>query len=68
MIHTLFGKAYIYHNDNMFYVMRLIKETSEPIVSVWKEHLQCDTVLKKDGYYYFCRKVDEPEVIEYEQI
>ena len=68
MINVMFGKAFVHHNDTMFYVVRIIKESSNPVIDVWKTELDCDTVLKKDGNYYFCRKVDEPEVIEYEQI
>jgi hypothetical protein len=68
MIHAIFGRSYVYHNDMMFYVVRVIRESHKPIVETWKEHLQCDTVLKKEGFYYFCQKVHDTEVIEYEQI
>ncbi len=63
MIHVIFGRSYVYFNDAMYYVIRVIKEDSKPIVDTWKEHLMCDTVLKKDGLFYFCQKVIEPEVI-----
>lgn len=64
MIHVIFGRSYVYHNDIMYYVCRIIKEDSKPILDTWKEHLMCDTVLKKDGLFYFCQKVIEPEVID----
>lgn len=66
-MHVIFGRSYVYFNDSMFYVVRVIKEDSKPIVDTWKEHLMCDTVLRKDGVFYFCQKVIEPEVID-EQI
>lgn len=66
MIHAIFGKSFVYFNDSMFYVVRLLKESDYPVVDVWKEHLNCDTVLKKDGVFYFCQKVVDLEVIENE--
>lgn len=63
MINVIFGRSYIYHNDSMYYVLRVIKEDSRPVIENWKEHLMCDTVLKKNGLLYFCQRVIEPEVI-----
>lgn len=63
MINVIFGRSYIYHNDSMYYVLRVIKEDSRPVIENWKEHLMCDTVLKKNGLFYFCQRVIEPEVI-----
>lgn len=63
MIHVIFGRSYVYHNDVMYYVLRVIKEDHKPIIDTWKEYLMCDTVLKKEGVFYFCQKVIEPEVI-----
>lgn len=60
---VIFGKVYVYHADAMFYVKRVIKEEFNPIIDNWKTMLDCDTVLKKEGKYYFCQKVDEAEVI-----
>jgi len=68
MINVIFGKAYIFYNDSMHYVTRVIKESHNPVVDVWKEDLMCDIVLKKDGNYYFCQKIKDIEVIEDEQI
>lgn len=68
MVHNIFGKAYVYHNDRMFHVLRIIKESHNPVVEVWKEHLMCDTVLKKEGHYFFCQTIQDMEVIEDEQI
>lgn len=59
---VIFGKVYVYHGDNMFYVKRVIKEEYNPVIDSWKVLLDCDTVLKKEGKYYFCQKVIEAEV------
>jgi len=65
---VIFGKVYVQYNDTMYYVTRIIKESLEPNVDAWREVTQSDTVLRKDGNYYFCRKIDEPEIIEDEQV
>jgi hypothetical protein len=45
----------------------MIKETSikEEFVQEYKEWIACDTVLRKDGMYYFANKIEE--VIEEKQ-
>jgi hypothetical protein len=68
MVNSIFGRAYVYHNDKMYHVARIIRESHNPVVDVWKEHLMCDTVLKKEGNYYFCQAVQDMEVTEDEQI
>lgn len=60
---VIFGKVYVYHGENMYYVKRVIKEYFNPNIEVWKDLLDCDTILKRDGKYYFCQKVIEAEVI-----
>lgn len=67
-MNVIFGKVYVHFNDSMFYVKRIISEQHEPNLEVWREHLYCDTVLKKEGKYYFCQKIQDVEVIEDEQI
>lgn len=67
-MNVIFGKVYIYFNDDMYYVVRIIKEEDKPVIDTWKEHLHCDIALRKEGSIYFCRKVNELEVIEDEQI
>lgn len=65
---VIFGKVYIYHGDSMYHVKRVIKEDFNPVIENWKNILDCETVLKKEGKLYFCQKVVEPEVIDGEQI
>ena len=53
------------HNDNLYLIKRKIHSDSRPIVPVWKEHLDCDLVLKgSDGYYYFLEEVTDVEYLE----
>ena len=54
------------HNDTLYLIIRRIHENRRPIVSTWKEHLNCDLVLKgSDGFYYFLQEVTD---IEYEEL
>lgn len=55
----MLGEYLVSFNDKMYVVVRTIKVNNNPIIETWKEHLHCDTVLKKDGYYYFCRVVTD---------
>ncbi len=54
------------HNDTLYLIIRKIHEQERPIISTWKEHLNCDLVLKgSDGFYYFLQEVTD---IEYEEL
>ena len=52
--------------DTLYIVKRKIKKSDFPIVETWKDHLNCDIVFQKDEMYYFCRKIDEAQIIENE--
>lgn len=47
--------------DEMFEIIRRIREANSPIIEKWKEHTMSDRVFRKDSYLYFCRKVEDPE-------
>jgi len=51
-------------NGKLFLVLKKIRESSNPILDVWKEHLKADIILRKDGFYYFCEEVMEIEYTE----
>lgn len=56
-------KHFIPFNDKLFLVRKIIKEEHAPIIDVWKEHLNADTVLRKEGLLYFLQIVDDLEII-----
>ena len=49
----------------LYIIKRTIKETTikEEFVQEYKNDIKCDTVLKKDGMYYFVNKIEEAEII-----
>ena len=58
---------FIQFGDRLFLLYRTVKET--PKISsnteLIKKYFHCDTVLKKDGLFYFC---NENPYIEFEEI
>ena len=59
-------KYFFDFQDTLYILKRKIRETSMPekYVNEYKEYLGCDTVLKKEGIYYFVNKVEEAKIIE----
>ena len=51
-------------NDNLYEVIRIIRENHKPIVEAWKSHLNAETVLRKGEFLYFCRKIEDAQIIE----
>lgn len=52
-------------NDKLFIVVKKIRVDHNPIIDIWKEHLDADTVLKRDGYYWFCEEIPS---IDFEEL
>ena len=51
--------------DTLYIIKCIIKETriKSELVHEYKEYLNCDTVLKKDGIYYFVNKIEEAQIV-----
>lgn len=56
-------KQFIPFNSKLFLIKKIIKEDDFPVIEVWKEYLQADTVLKKEGLLYFLVTVEDLEII-----
>jgi hypothetical protein len=52
-------------NGDLYSIKRTLKETSikEDCTQEYKEYLGADTVLKKNGVYYFIEKIDEAQIV-----
>ena len=57
-------KNIINFNDKLYLIKRTIPETQFPIIEAWKEYLRADTVLKKDGIFFFCDEIKDAEIID----
>jgi hypothetical protein len=58
-------KQVINFQDNLYIIKRVLRETNikEEFVQEYKEWIGCDTVLRKDGMYYFAIKINEVQTI-----
>jgi len=58
-------KQVINFQDNLYIIKRVLRETNikEEFVQEYKEWIGCDTVLRKDGIYYFANKINEVQTI-----
>ena len=60
-------KNIIYNKDKAYELVRVLKEDQlkNPDTSLLKEWFRCDTLLRNQGKFYFCRLIEK---IEYEEI
>ena len=56
-------KEFITFNNNLYYIVKVVKIDDNPIVENLKEYLQADIVLKKEEKFYFLRNIPDIEVI-----
>ena len=59
----MFKNEFINFQDRLYVLKRIIKEEHMPVIEVWKEQLNADTVLRKDGSLYFLELVPDLEII-----
>jgi hypothetical protein len=57
-------KQIITFQGNLFVVYRTFRDYPNFPTEEAKEYYMCDTTLRKDGLLYFCRKIEEAQVIE----
>lgn len=55
----------IQFQDKLYQVKRKIRESHGPIIDAWKEVTSSDTVLRKDGYFWFVEEIKEIEIEEF---
>ena len=58
-------KEIIVSKGNLYQLVRVLKEDSlkNTDISLLKEWFLCDTLLRKQGLLYFCRLIEEAEII-----
>lgn len=57
------GKEIISYNNNLYELVRTFKDKEGFPVNEAKEYYNCDTTLKKDGVLYFCRLIEDAQII-----
>ena len=60
------NKILIKFNDNLYFQKRKYMEDSvkQDKIHELKDLLECDIVLRKDGYLIYCEQIAEAEIIE----
>ncbi len=58
------GKQIIQFNDNLYLLERIFRDKEGFPVEEFKEYYDCDTALRKEGKLYFCKLIEEAQVIE----
>ena len=53
-------------NGTLYILKRTFKETTMPekLVQEYKKYIGADTVLKKDGIYYFVNTIEEAQIVK----
>jgi hypothetical protein len=62
------GTEILSFNDNLYQLIRRFRDRENLPISDMKEYYHSDTVLRRDGFLYFCRLIQEPQIIEDGQI
>ena len=58
------GTKIISFNNSLYQLIRRFRDVEGAPISDMKEYYNCDTVLRKEGYIYFCRHIQEPQLIQ----
>ena len=53
--------TYIEYSGVLYKILRTVREDHRPIVENWKEYLNADVVLRKEGILYFLEKIEEAQ-------
>ena len=53
--------TYIEYGGILYKILRTVREDHRPIVENWKEYLNADMVLRKEGILYFLEKIEEAQ-------
>jgi hypothetical protein len=60
----MFHYDVVSYQDSLYKVIRVFNDHKQFPVPEMKEYLFCDTVLRKEGKLYLCRKIQEAVIIE----
>ena len=61
-------RTFIEVYENLYEVLRVVRETPEIDVTQWKESLGAETVFRREGDLFFVRVVEEAQIITEETV
>lgn len=61
-----YRKEFIKYKDDLYDVIRKYTESKikPDMMDELRQALSCEITLKKDGVVYYCRKIDEAQIIQ----
>jgi len=59
------NKEFVRFNDNLYILKNKYQEISVKVdkIQELKELLNCDIVLRKDGWLLYCKQIEEAEIV-----
>lgn len=64
----LIKREFLVWEGDMYELLRSIRESHNPVIDAWKEHLGADKVLRKGEFLFFYKKVEEAVIVTDEPI
>jgi hypothetical protein len=55
------NRDFLVVGDEMYEILRKVKESNSPVIEKWREITRAEKVYRKDGFLFFCRKVEDPD-------
>lgn len=62
------GTQVISFNDSLYQLVKVLHDQPDIPIDDMKEYYNCNTTLRREGKLYFCRLIEEAQVITDEQI
>lgn len=62
-MHLTLSRQFISIEDELYEIIHTINEEKKPKIEMWKELLECEKVFRKEGFLFFCRKVEEAQIV-----
>ena len=61
-----YKREFIRFKDDLYDIVRKYAETKVKVDKIddLRQSLTCDITLKKDGLLFFCRKIEEAQIVE----
>lgn len=61
-----FNHEFIKYQENLYDIFRKYSESKvkPDKIDDLRQHLSCDITLKKDGVLFFCKKIQDAEIVE----
>lgn len=68
MITFIRTKQFITVENELYEIIRAIRESHNPVIDTWKESLMADKVFKRGNFFFFCKHIEDAVIVEDEVI